>query len=238
MPCSTSAKLSFLDVNHIYIGSDKVEFTNTAKNLGVLLDKELSMENHLNLLSRTCYLELRKIGQFRHYLDTNATKTLTSAFILSRLDYCNSLFAGLPGDKIQKLQRIQNNAARLVLKKSKREHITPLLKELHWLPVKARIDYKLAVMCFKALKTNFPSYITDLLVPYHPTRSLRSSNSNLLSTPRVQLKKYGERAFTFSGPSIWNSLPIELRLITNLNTFKRHLKAHLFREYYCSVLPL
>ena len=134
---------------------------------------------------------------------------LASAFILSRLDYCNSLLAGLPNDKLQNLQRIQNSAARLVLGRSKYDHATPMLRELHWLPIKARIEYKLALTCFKSKSGNYPSYISDLLVPYTPTRSLRSSSSNNFSIPRIHLKGFGERAFTFSGPSVWNALPQE-----------------------------
>ena len=138
-------------------------------------------------------------------------KELVPAFVLSRLDYCNSLFAGLSNDKITKLQRIQTNAARLVLKQPKRHHRSPLLKDLHWLPIKARIDYKVALLCFKCLNNNAPAYIKDLPVPYTPARMLRSSSSNSLSTPRVSCKKYGERAFTFSRPQIWNSLPQNMR---------------------------
>ena len=141
----------------------------------------------------------------------DAMKKLVSAFVLSRLDYCNSLFAGLSNDKITKLQHIQNNAARLVLKQPKRYHISPLLKVLHWLPIKARINFKVAALCFKCLNNSAPAYRKDLIVPYTPAHMLRSSSSNLLSTPRVSSKKYGERAFTFSGPHIWNSLPENIR---------------------------
>ena len=146
-------------------------------------------------------------------------KKLVSAFVLSRLDCCNSLFAGLSNDKITKLQRIQNNAERLVLKQHKRHLISPLLKNLHWLPIKARIDYKVALLCFKCMNNNAPAYIKDLIVPYTPARMLRSSSSNLLSTPRVSSKKYGESAFTFLGPQIWNSHPENIRTENGLEKF-------------------
>ena len=139
-------------------------------------------------------LELRRLAHLRPTLNMDAMKKLVSDFVLSRLEYCNSLFAGLSNDKIIKLQRIQNNAARLVLKQPKRHHLSPLLIDLHWLPIKARIDYKVALLCFKCLNNNAPAYIKDLIVPYTPARMLRSSSSNLLSTPSVSSKKYGERA--------------------------------------------
>ena len=177
------------------------------------------MESQLNHVCKLSYLELRRLAHLRSYLNMDAMKKLMSAFVLSRLDYCNSLFAGLSNDKITKLQRIQNNAARLVLKQPKRHHISPLLKDLHWLPIKARIDYKVALLCFKCLSNNAPAYKKDLIVPYTPARMLRSSSSNLLSTPRVSSKKYGERAFTFSGPQIWNSLLENIRSEKGLEKF-------------------
>ena len=101
-------------------------------------------------------------------------------------------------DKLQKLQRIQNRVARLVLGRSKYDHATtPMLRELHWLPIKARIEYKLALCCFKSKSGNYPSYISDLLVPYTPTRSLRSSSSNIFSIPRIHLKGWGESLYLF-----------------------------------------
>ena len=144
-----------------------VNFTNKAKNVGVILDSCLSMDSYVNQISKVSYLEIRRLGHLRSYLDINEASALASALILSRLDYCNSLLAGLPNDKLQKLQRIQNSAAKLVLGRSKYDHATPMLRELHWLPIKARIEYKLALTCFKSKSDNYPSYISDLLVPFH-----------------------------------------------------------------------
>ena len=189
------------------------------------------MESQVNHVFKISYLELRRLAHLRPYLNMDSMKKLVSAFVLSRLDYCNTLFAGLSNDTITKLQRIQNNAARLVLKKPKRHHLSPLLKDLHWLPIKARIDYKVALLCFKCLNNKAPAYIKDLIVPYTPARMLRSSSSNLLSTPRVSSKKYGERAFTFSGPQIWNSHPENIRSEEGLEKSKKSLKTYLFRKY-------
>ena len=106
-----------------------------------------------------------------------------------------------------------------------------MLRELHWLPIKARIEYKLALTCFKSKSGNYPSYISDLLVPYTPSRSLRSSSSSNFSIPHIHLKGFGERAFTFSGPSVWNALPQELKSCSTLGHFKKQMKTHLFRKY-------
>ena len=187
--------------------------------------------HHINNMCKILYLEIRRISQLSNYLDKNSLKVLISAFVFSRIDYCNSLLINLPADVLSKLQRIQNSAARLVFKKSKREHITPLLKELHWLPIKARIEYKIALYCFKCFHNTAPLYLSDLLEKYEPSRSLRSSNKYLLKIKNANRKKLGGRSLTVSGPAIWNSLPPDMRQINKESTFKRNLKTHLFRKH-------
>ena len=104
--------------------------------------------------------------------------------IISRLDYCNSVFAGLPADQVARLQRIQNNAARLVMKKRKRDHVTPLLKELHWLPVKFRCQYKIATLAYRHVEGSLPPYLSSSLCIYEPSQSLQSSKEKLLKIPK------------------------------------------------------
>ena len=135
------------------IGNASVPFSDTGKNLGVTLDCHLSSKTHVLNLVRTGNFELRRIGSIRSLLTTEATATLVSAFILSRLDYCNSLLSGCPRYLILRLQKVQNNAARLILRISKREHISPHLASLHWLPIDSRIKYKLACICYNSMST-------------------------------------------------------------------------------------
>ena len=190
------------------------------------------MNSQINSIVKRSYYELRKLGQIRDYLDTNSTKALASACILSRLDYCNSILAGAPDELLNKLQMVQNNAARLVLKRSKREHVTPLLKELHWLPIKSRIDFKLAMLCFKSIKCGGPVYLENLLTPHTSSRPIRTNYLNTFNIPSINLKTYGDRAFTFIGPSVWNSLANDLRSADTLSIFKRNLKTYLFKKYF------
>ena len=117
--------------------------TSTVRNLGVTLDQNLSFQQHVSRICQICYFELRRINSIRHCLSQDALKTLISAFVLSRIDYCNSLLAGCPKQLIHKLQKVQNNAARLICRTSKFDHISPVLHILHWLPVEQRIEYKL-----------------------------------------------------------------------------------------------
>ena len=143
-----------------------VTISSSVRNLDVTFDQSLSFRQHVANVCRLCYLEIRRISSVRHLLSDDATKTLLCAFVLSRLDYCNALLAGSPKHLIEKLQKVQNHAARLVFRCSKFDHVTLLLHSLHWLPVYLRIDYKISSLCFKVLESTAPSYLSDLLYVY------------------------------------------------------------------------
>ena len=135
---------------------------------------------------------------------------------------------------MNKLQKVQNTAARIIFRISKYEHIQPYLKELHWLPVSARIEYKLASLCYKSITdSKFPSYIRELLELYVPSRYLRSSNdTHLFKIPKYEQSSFGKKAFRYAGPSTWNSLSAEIRHSKSLDIFKRSLKTSLFISSY------
>ena len=213
------------------IGGCTISFSKKAKNLGVFFDKDLSMSTHVNHLIKCMYLEIRNVSKIRHIISDQCTATLVNSLVLSKLDYCNSMLAGLPLSKLNKLQVIQNNAARLVLRKTKKDSASHLLDYLHWLPVQKRIAYKLSTLCHKCLNSNAPSYLEELLTPYVPSRQLRSSaDTTKLKIPNVKSKSFGERSFAFIGPKIWNTLPQKLREIEKIDSFKTHLKTHLFKS--------
>ena len=134
------------------------------------------MKQQINTACRVCYFRIRQISKIRKFLSQESVVKLVSCFVLSRLDYCNSLFADLPTESINKLQNVQNCAARLVLGIRKREHITPALKNLHWRPISQRIHYKLSLLCYKSFNSLLPSYLSDLLSPYTFSRTLRSTS--------------------------------------------------------------
>ena len=146
----------------------------------------------------------------------------------SKIDYCNSLLYGLPDTSIIRLQRVQNSLARVVCNSSRRSsHSIDLLKSLHWLPVSERIEYKIALLTFKTLQSGKPSYLSDLVSFYNPSRSLRSSDSFLLTCPDIRTA-LGRRSFKFAAPTIWNSLPLHLRSSSTISYFCSKLKTHLF----------
>ena len=133
------------------IGNTSITFSKKVKNLGVYFDSSLSMSAHVSQTAWCVYSELRKIKRIRDLISTDIAKMLVSSLVLSRLDYCNSTLADVTKENINKLQVVQNYSARIVLKKSKRESASPLLRSLHWLPVEKRIDYKIAILCYKCV---------------------------------------------------------------------------------------
>jgi len=190
------------------------------------------MDKQISSLCRTCFLHLRKISSIRQFLSTESTHQLVSSMILSRLDYCNGTLSGLPSTSLNRLQKVQNQAARLVLRRCKTDRASPLLQELHWLPVDSRIKYKICTLAFRHFEGTLPPYLSSKLVSYCPSRSLRSSGEKLLKAPRFNLKSSGFKAFHVQAPHLWNSLPSSLRNSPSLATFKKNLKTHLFKLHF------
>ena len=199
MAIATRSKLSQVIPNlaPMSISGCAIPFCQSVRNLGFYLDETLSMDAHIKYLCHILFCQLHRIEKIRSFLSTDAANKLAVSFILSRLDYFNSLLAGLPGNKLHKLQCIQNHAARLVLCKSRHASATALLRTLHWLPVKARIQYKIACLCFQCIYQNsMPPHISDLLHPYCPSRTLHSLDTSLLTVPRFSPETFGKRSFS------------------------------------------
>jgi len=203
------------------------------RDLGVLLDNQLTMKQHVNRVASSCFFHLRRLRQIKRHVTPEAMNQLVAAVILGRLDYCNAVLAGLPWSTVAPLQRVQNAAARLVLGLSPRDHVSSALVELHWLPVCYRIQFKLGVLMYMAHNGQSPTYISDTLTPVSrgPARGrLRSADTTDYLVPRTR-SKLGERAFCVSGPLVWNSLPESLRTVDCITTFRRRLKTHFFNLY-------
>ena len=201
--------------------------------MGVVFDNCLTFEKHIGAICKLAFYHLRRIAKIRSYLSEESTIALIHAFITCRLDNGNALLYGLPKYQIQRLQSVQNCAARLVKRYPKFGHTSPLLSVLHLLPVEHRIVFKILLLVFKSLKNLAPSYMSDLLTPYIPSRSLRSSNQSLLVVPRSIQKSYGDRAFAVAAPGLWNALPIHMRQPGfSLATFKKCLKTYLFKKAF------
>ena len=232
MPVGSVSRLALVGEESLNLGGATILFQPSVKYLGVKLDQTLSMHDQISSTCRACFFELRRIASIRPFLSKEAVLKLVVATVLSRLDYCNSVLIGLPEDQILRLQRVQNSAARLVLGKKKKDHVTPLLQTLHWLPVKARCQYKIAVLAYRHFDGTLAPYLSTLLSTREAPRTLRSAKEKRLAIPRCNLKSAGERSFRFVAPSVWNALPISLRDMPSLDLFKSSLKSHLFMKFF------
>ena len=213
----------------INIGGSNISATTSTKDLGVLLDDTLDLQDHVRNLCRKASFGIYKIGRIRKYLDRESTERLVHAFVSSHLDCNNSLLYGLSNNLLSSLQRVQNSAARLVTLTKRHEHITPILHDLHWLTIKDRIRFKILLLTFKAVHGFAPVYIRNL-ISLSTNRSLRSSNQLALKPgPLVKTSSYGDRAFAVAAPKLWNNIPPSIRSAVSTNQFKNLLKTHLFK---------
>ena len=180
------------------------------------------MNAHVSKIARTCYFELRRLASIRRFLTSTATATLASAFALSRIDYCNF---GSTHDVTSHLQRIQNYAARVILRLPRSSSITIHLKSLHWLLVKVRSTYKIACLCYHCPSSTAPSYVTDMLhrKPLH-IRNTRSCS--------YTMNDHQDRSFSFASSSVWNSITNDVMCAPSLSSFMSRLKTYLFRSAY------
>ena len=236
----TRQQLQKIGIDHIQLGSNNVKFQTSVGNLGVTLDSHLSMKAHVLRTCRTCYYQLRQLRSVRRSLSFTACTSLVHAFITSRLDYCNSLLAGISVGLMNQLQSVIRVAARLVMRKRKFDPISNDIRDrLHWLPVKSRIDFKLGLLVYKCLHGEAPSYLAEMLEhksdnpALHRLRNTANRGPGKLVVPRTRLKTFGPRSFATTGPSLWNSLPTEVTDVTlNISTFKIRLKTFLFKQCF------
>ncbi len=218
----------------IQLGSSTITPSALVRNLGVIFDDQLTFKEHIAKTARSCRFALHNIRKIRPFLTEHAAQLFVQALVISRLDYCNALLAGLPSNTIKPLQMIQNAVARLVFNEPKRAHVTPLFVSLHWLPVAARIQFKKLTLAYKTTTGSAPTYFHSLLWIYIPSRSLRSASERRLVVPSQRGSKSLSRTFSFTIPGWWNDLPTPIRIAGSLSIFKQQLKTHLFQHYFTS----
>ena len=226
--------LQLCTTNSIHINGCNIAKSEAVRYLRVWLDQSLQLKTHINNKYRIAMLNLQRVKLVRPFLTESAAHTLAISLITSHLDYCNAIFSGIPNCLLDRLQQVQNAAAKLVCNKRKYDSARDCLMYLHWLPVRARIDYKIAMMVHKCLNNKAPDYLKDLLTLNQPTRvGLHSSqSSHILVIPHTKCKTFADRAFSIYGPKTWNLLPEHLRTECNTEIFKCKLKTHLFQKSY------
>ena len=232
----TRPQLEKGDIDSLKISDSVITPSKDAvRNLASWFDETFSMQSHVNKTCKAGYYYLHNLSGIRKYLDKKTTECLVHVFITSRLDYCNSLLYGLPDCLISKLSRVQNAAARLVYKAPRFCHTSPILQELHWLPIRDRIKFKVILITFKAIKGAAPNYLQELIsFKGNSSYGLRSNDLFLLAQPRQRtLTTLGDRTFVVAAPMLWNCPPVELRNSNIfIESFKVKLKTHLSREAY------
>ena len=178
------------------------------ESIGFIFDENATCSSHVSNICRAAFHSLYRIGKIRHLLNRASTERLIHAFITSRLDFCNSLLHHLPQNLTHKLHRIQNAAARLITRSKKHDHITPILIELHWLPVSKRTDFKILILTYEILHDLAPAYLSELLAARDAKRVTRSATTETrLVEPHYSQKSYGARAFSVCATRLWNRHP-------------------------------
>lgn len=238
------SKTEFIDIGYYespikLLNLGELSFTpaTKAKNLGFLFDHQMNLNDQINAVSQICYLNQRNLRRIGARLTHELKIQLVHSNILSIIDYCNAVYGGLTESNLHKLQKIQNNAVRFIFKlygKDRRQHIMPYLQKLHFLPIKFRIRFKIALMVFKCLNNMAPVYLRDLV----QLRDIRRRSVRLdddyyvLKAPKVPNFTRTLAAFSYQGPKVWNELPYNIRCLTDIDCFKRELKTCYFNEAF------
>ena len=209
-----------IKIGGTFLDGKCIRFVDSAKNLGVLLDSELSFGKQITKVVKSCFSIIRKLSSISFYLSQDDLKTLVCAYVFSQIDYCNSLYFGLNSSLFKKLQHVQNCAARLVMKRGTRKPLDDLFFQFHWLKVRERIEYKLLLTVHKCLHEQAPESLSRLLTYGESERLMKLHESKSRT-------KYGDRAFSHAGPKLWNLVPQHLRDKHVTVVFKKELKSFL-----------
>jgi hypothetical protein len=199
-----------------------------------VLDSHLRFDKQASAIAKACGYHLRALRHIRNILPDDTARQIGCSIVGAKLDYCNSLLYGAPASTLDKLQRVQDQLARIVTRSHRRADAAPILKKLHWLPIRQRVLFKMALLAYKAREATAPEYLVTLLQTYGSGRILRSSVAPRLFVPRTRTE-IGKRAFAVAAPSVWNSLPGSVRLSDSVSTFKKRLKTYLFIDAYANM---
>jgi hypothetical protein len=224
--CCPSRRRQHLPDGDFVVGANQVQPIPSARYRIVYVDGEMSPRSHISHVAASCFSALRQIRSIRRSLSSFALEALVTSLFHSRLDYCNVDIEGLPS--------ILNASVRLVAGACKYDHVTPLLRDRHWLPIAKRVEYKLCTLVFRCLHGSAPSYFADLVRPALSTgrrSGLGSAAALSVDVPRTRTL-LGDRAFSVAGPCAWYSLPLHVRSAQSMLTFIKLLKSHLFQRAY------
>ena len=212
----------------VIVGDIQVSPFSKVRNLAVVFDQYLTFHDHISGICKSTHFHLRGIGRIRNLLTFDATAQLIHALIIRRFDFCNSIIYNLPNKQIERFQRIQNQAARMLKRIPRRNHITPVLRELHWLRIHDRIIFNFLLLTHKAVNNTAPEYLCDLIRLNIRTRA--SFDLCLLCVPPIRktcANSFFDRSFVYAAPTLWNALDLDIRLL-QFDNFKKSVKTHLY----------
>ena len=224
--CTTHRRLHLIDEIQFTIGNVTIQPATSVRNLGVLMDLDLSLRSHITRLTWTCFRALQQARAISRSLTTDASRMLVSTAVLSRIDYFSCIFAGLPDFSLNRLQQVMNAWATVIYCLRQYDHISDVLQDLHWLWVPQCIEFKLCLTVYKTLHNLAQSYLAEPCIPVTAVaarRLLRSSPAGNLVVPNSR-SEFGKRAFIFAGPHVWNNLPQMIKSSTSVAVFKKQLK--------------
>ena len=211
-------------IDHVIMNDNSfIKLSDVVNNLGCKLDSYLTFSHQISPTVSQGYQTIRDIGKIKKYLSKNDVQTLITQLVISRIDLYNSLLFGISSQELYRLQKLQNACTRLIYGLCKSAHVSDLFQELHWLPVRSRIIFKIVCFVYKCLHNIAPSYLSSLL-------EIDRNTDCTLIVPR-RFHKCGDRAFSSCGPALWNACPLEVRQCTTFDNFKRQLKHHLFSNF-------
>ena len=224
------------NVGSLVVNGTVIPPSTSVRDLGVIVDADLSMRSFVNNLVSCCFASLRRLRTVRRYVSAPVIQTMLTSLVLSRLDYCNSFLYGIPAVHLRRLQSVLNAAARLVYNLKRYDHVTDALICLHWLRIPERIQFKMAVLMYQSLHGMAPSYLSCFrpaacVSSHRLLRSNSNSDSNTLQrllVPRTRCVTFGARAFPVAGANIWNNLQLDITSAPSLSIFRRRLKTFLF----------
>ena len=193
-----------------------------------MLQRLQTYHEHVSEVCQECNYHIRALKHIPPILTEPAAQIAATSIVASRLD---SLMYGTSQKNLNKLQRVQNSLARVVKGIGRRQHARPVLSQYHWLPIREKIEYKMALLAYKSRTQLLPNYLSERLVDSAPVQPLRSASALRLQ-PTLTRTKLAKRGFSAAAPTVWNNLTNELRSVTSLSLFKSKLKTHLYKKAY------
>src|SRR5258706_296843 len=195
---TTSRRLHQLPQTQLRVGSDFVMPSTVVRDLGIMLDSDVSMRSHVTRTVSTCFAVLRQLRTIRRSVSRPVIQSLVTSLVLSRLDYGNATLAGIPQHLLRRLQSVMNAAARLIYSSSRYDHISPLLRQLHWLKAKERIEFKLAVLVYRCMHGTAPPYLIDELSRPADSESRRRLRNEIWWRSPVHTSVHKDSEFEFN----------------------------------------